>query len=564
MTGSAVAITNVNNNVNSTSVNSNIVNQVINIYIDQNASLDLSDPATFIADTIKDHPDDPTINLHITSINNQATVTNTVNSVANTGGNTATSPDGAAITTGDAYSIVSDLNRVNFVAIDSVVHVVTINIFGTLNGDIILPNPVGTTASDPCPLCSGNTTVTNTATVTNSVTSGANSGNNSVTASTSGSVQTGDATSQVSVNNLINTVLIGDNVFSLFITPFGTWDGSFVGYQSVNPIALNTLSIQGPDGQTGGSTLTATNAATVTNVINSQANTGGNTITAGSGTIATGNALSDVSLINLVNTVLYHTTAFFGFINIFGTWNGNVGDSQSLAAAEATPTPAPAAAQSSSRESNSGSSVQDSGGQLAVTNSNNVGAYVYPGDIVTFFITVHNPGNGKVYGTTLNLRLILNGKDVGGVIIPIGDIKIGGTAHITTGIKLTNDAPGGSYTATAIATGNVGPDNDGISASADSLFAVRGGTILGATTGDIGDSGASVIAGSIPPTVQVMGATTRAGDNPDALLALLVLLLLIPEYILFRASRNRKLFSFAFASDIDWQSRLRAIQMLLL
>lgn len=561
MTGDAVAITNVNNNINSTSVNSNIVNQVINIYIDQNASLDLSDPATFIADTIKDHPNDPTINLHITSVTNQATVTNTVTSVANTGNNTATSPNGAAVTTGNAYSIVSDLNRVNFIAIDSVVHVVTINIFGTLNGDIILPVPVASTASDQCPQCSGNTTVTNTATVTNSVTSGANTGDNTVTASTSGSVQTGDATSQVSINNLVNTVLIGDNVFSLYIIPFGTWNGNFVGYQSVDPNTLNTMVIQGTNGQTAGSSFTATNSATVTNVINSQANTGSNSVQAGSGIILTGNALSDVSLINLVNTVLYKTTAFFGFINIFGTWNGNVGDLQSLAAAEATPTPA--AQVSSDNSGPGGASVQDSGGQLSVTNSNNVGAYVFPGDTVTFFINVKNPGSGHVYNASLYLHLLKDGNDVGGQTFSLGTINPSHGFKITTGFVLSKTTPGGSYIARADVTGYTGADNTSIGASSDSTFSVQG-AVLGAATGDLGDSGASIIVGSVPLTVHVLGATTTAGDTPNALLALLVLFLLIPEYIFFRASRNRKLFSLAFASNVDWQSRLRAIHMLLL
>jgi hypothetical protein len=562
MTGTAVALTDVNTNVNSVSVNSNIISQVINIYVDQNAALDLSDPASFILNTIKDHPTDPTINLHITSITNEASVTNTVNSLANTGNNSAATTGDASINTGDAYSIVSVLNRVNFVAIDSIVHVVIINIFGTLNGDIILPLPPQTMAADSCPQCSGNSSITNTATVNNTINSDANTGNNGVIASTNGAIQTGDATSAVNVNNLVNTVLIGDSVFSLYITPVGTWDGSFVGYQNIDPNSLNSMVITDADGNTVPccNTITTANSASVTNTINSQANTGGNMIQAGSGTITTGNAISNVSLINLVNTVLYRTTAFFGFINIFGSWHGNIGDQASLAKANATPTPAP----SESDSQNSGPTVPESGGLLTVTNSSNVGAYVNPGDTITFFVSIHNPGTGKVYRTSLNLRLTLNGEDVGGVTIPVGDIKIGGTAHITTGLQLTKDALGGVYTAKTIASGTVGPDNSVISAEGDSTFAVRAPG-LGEVAGNFENPGITIIAGSVPsPQVRVMGVTTRANDNPNALIALLVLLLLIPEYIFFRVSRNRRLYSFAFMSNINWQARLQAIQMLLL
>lgn len=547
-TGTAITMTRVANTVNTTSVNSNVINQVINIYIDQNATLDLSDPATFIRNVISDHPTDATIDLHITQT---STLSNTVNSTANSGNNSVATTDNATLTTGDAYTLTSILNRVNFIAIDSVVHVVTINIFGTLNGDIILPSPPPQTESTSCDGCLNGLSVTDTSTINNTVTTDANTGNNSLTATTSGSITTGDATNAVTINNLVNTTLLGANVFGLYINLFGTWDGQFAGYGDIT--TTGSLVINQHQGEGGGgccvSNLTATQSSTLTNTINSSANTGGNALTADAATITTGNAVNVVSLVNLVNTLLYRTHAFLGFINIFGSWHGNIGDAASLAKLEATPTPAV-------ESQSSGPEVRESGGLLTITNTNNVGAYILPGDTVTFFIKVKNPGSGKVYGASIKLYLVKDGKFAGGKTFPIGDIEAGHGYKLTTGFVLSTSAPGGPYIARADVTGTTGPDNQALSATADSTFLMYGAAA--------GEGEGFVVVSGTAPDVQVLGATTVPRENPNILLALLVLLALVPEYIFYRATKNRQLFAFIITDNISWQARLRAVTMLLL
>jgi len=471
------------------------------------------------------------------------------------------------VTTGDAYSLVSLLNRVNFVTINSIVHVITINIFGTLNGDIILPTPMGA-SSTGCGTCNSNVTSTNSATVTNTVNSDANSGGNTLTASGSGTIQTGDAKSAVDVTNLIDTNLVGADAFSLVINNFGTWDGSFVGWGNVtsNTGGLQIMYNQ-PSFDVGcgcATDVTSTNSATVNNIVNSLANTGNNTINAGSGSIQTGTAVSDVSIVNLVNTFLYRSSALFGFINIFGNWHGNIGDAASLARAEATPTPPPT--QQASSQS-SGSTVQDVGGALSVTNSNNVGAFVYPGDTVTFFITTHNTDTGKVYGTSLSLHLFKDGVDHGGNAYSMGDIDPQKGIKLTTGFVLSHKIQPGTYIAHAVVTGNIGPNNDTISASGDSIFTVYG-QVLGAATsgGDIGDSGASIVASTEPTNVQVLGTSTRSlpYNSINILLALLVLLFLIPTYGAWRLAVRKEIAQFILTHNASWQLKLRAISMLML
>ena len=100
-----------------------------------------------------------------------------------------------------------------------------------------------------------------------------------------------------------------------------------------------------------------------------------------------------------------------------------------------------------------------------------------PGDTVTFAINVSNPGTGKVYGTKLVLYLIKNGVLVGSANYDLGDIPGGQGVSITTGIALPKNTPPGLYVARAVASGNVGPDNQTISASSDSSFTVFGSSI---------------------------------------------------------------------------------------
>jgi len=110
----------------------------------------------------------------------------------------------------------------------------------------------------------------------------------------------------------------------------------------------------------------------------------------------------------------------------------------------------------------------------------------------------------------------------------------------------------------AVASGHVGAGSDTVSASANSMFAVSG------SVGNAFGPGDAIVAGSAPPNVQVLGTTTTATDNLNILLALLVLILLIPEYVLYRSMRDRRLVRFILASDAPWHTRFRAVTMLLL
>ncbi len=516
-TGDAVSLTQGENSVNTAMINAQVLNQTLNLYIPQTGNVNLTIPSADVLGAIlSGHPDDATISAVLTGINSFAYLTNSIHSLANTGGNSIHTDGSAQAATGNAYSVVSLLNKVNTTFIDSVVHFITVNIFTNVIGNILLPEG-STNGSGTC--CGKVVNVNNDAKVTNTITSSATSGENTVMASGSAIIVTGGAQSSVNVLNLVNQTFIDASIFDLWINTMGNWRGNFRGWNALGPtsgggsVALTGLNPQVSDGS-GCPTCTGdvnlTNSATVNNTISSLANTGGNNVTGNEGAVKTGNAFSSVSLINLVNTTFIRSLGWFGFVNIFGSLDGDIGGASLFP----TPTPSPAEAlakagtptSEGSHTSNvDQSQTHDTGGLLAITQTNNVGAYVLPGDTVTFFIKAKNIGSGHVYNTKVDLILLKDGIVKGGATFNAGNIDPGKGVKITTGLVLSPHAEGGTYTARAIIHGVVGPDDHKVSATTDSSF-----TIHAFQTTAVGSVQGSSTNG---PQAQVMGVTEEKGST---------------------------------------------------
>lgn len=557
-TGDATSLVNAQNSVNSTAVNSTVINQTLNIYVTQDGNLNLSDPFAVAASEIPAHPNDPVINVSFTNINNYAYLVNNINSLADTGGNTAN--QSATIATGNAYSVVSLLNQVNFTVLNSQIHIITINIFGTLNGNIILPD---VNASTNCLGCGVNIMASNSGSLTNNLNSTANTGSN--TATGSATITSGNSASVANILNLLNTNFFGTNAQVLFINVLGNWLGNFIGWGNLGPqpgvASRSSLTFfnLGPAGAVGGNgtngcsscsggSININNFASVLNNINSTANTGGNSLT-GNGSITTGNAFSAISLINFINSNFINSFGYFGFINIFGDWTGNIGGLSNFQALD-----------NSNNDQNTPQTVsnintntpQEQGGQLSVTQTNNVGAFVYPGDTVTFFVKVKNSGTGKVYGAKLNLFLIYEGQIAGGTSFDLHDIPSGSGKEVTTGFVLSKQAPGGVYIARAYVTGHVGPDNHTVSATSDSNFNIFGYTILGLNN----------------KKTAVLGVSNKAPHNTASAASedafyLTLIILLTAAYVLLRLTRKRK-YIYEVISNSSFKEKLVSMRMLVL
>ncbi len=551
-TGDSVAVTVLDNNVNSTEVNAEVVYHTINLYANESGTIDLSLPSELAAILIAQQPNDEEIHA-LFSVQSNATVTNNVTIDSNTGANSATGDDTVTITTGDAIALLSLLNRINFLMVDSVLHVAVINIFGTFTGNILLPDLLAG-LSTTCETCGG-VSVDNTAEVTTNATLTADTGNNTVTAS-DGTVTTGNATAAVQLFDFVNTLIYGSQHAALYIHNFGTWNGQFLGWADGTGGVSEELVVPFGTCDSCYDGISAANHANVTNNIQMSAITGGNTVAAsGAGSIETGNAFVLANIINFVNTTLIRSFGFFGFINIFGTWNGDIG-SKSLFPED----PVPAIGGARVQNQNDSSSQREQGGLLTVTTSNNVAAYVLPGDTVTLFANIKNPGSGAVYDAKMIIMLIQDKKEVNTMVTSIGNLAAGKGIKFSSGLVLSKSALKGNYAIRVAAYGYTGPDNTKVSAWGESYFTIQTGATGGADT----ESQFTEPVAEQEPAV--LGRTTTSPNpfNPNILLALLVLLLLIPEYILFRALKDKELVRVILAPTVPAFARLRALHLLLL
>ncbi len=312
--------------------------------------------------------------------NNQAEVNNDVNAVGHTGSNQISAgqdAENAQIKTGNVNAVVNVLNIVNSNLFNSRWTIASVNIFGSWQGDLVLPSElyfldrmsIGNNPSqnnlnniDKVVL---NVQNDNQAEFNNNVATISDTGNNSIDATgapdgkkgdaENSQITTGDAQSGSVVKNYANTNLFGGAWFLGIINTLGSWSGNIYSLpdqvaMANTPTGMTFFSVQGSkdesykilsnaltDNTSADSTATSTtdtqinidnqNTAKITNNVNVGAFTGDNSITGQeteNGKISTGNAKALANILNFANTNLINSDLQVGIINIFGSWNGNV------------------------------------------------------------------------------------------------------------------------------------------------------------------------------------------------------------------------------------------------
>ena len=261
-----------------------------------------------------------------------ADISNTVLVRSNTGGNVDSA---GIIATGDSYASANVVNVANTNIIDSNYLLFTLNNFGGLGGDLVLPNDDfftgfffggGRTANSGVDVSTDNT-----AEITTSVTTAASTGEN--TAVNGGNIQTGDAYAGTNVVNQINSNFFGGSNLRILIRIHGNWLGDVFNappgvYWRETDSGVELYGAPDAELTSGAAsnlsklTVDATNTASIHNDVQVQALTGDNLL--GEGDIYTGNAYASANVVNVANTNIMGQNWILAIVNIFGDWAGNV------------------------------------------------------------------------------------------------------------------------------------------------------------------------------------------------------------------------------------------------
>lgn len=276
-------------------------------------------------------PSDLTVNA-----STNAAINNTITLEAISGDAAVTSNTTAGdATTGSATAIANIINAINSSIIAGQSFVGMLNIYGSLNGDILLPpdlistllasNVVGTLDAGNIDNAEIIGNFDNNLNISNNINASATSGDSTVAQNTSaGNATTGDASTNVTLLNLTGRQVIGKNALLVFVNVLGTWVGMIVDA----PTGATSAALG--SGITTDSSLTindSTNQA-ITNNVDIRARSGDALVSknTSAGSATSGDADAAVNILDLNNSQ-FALSDWFGvlFINVFGSWTGSFG-----------------------------------------------------------------------------------------------------------------------------------------------------------------------------------------------------------------------------------------------
>ena len=285
------------------------------------------------------------------TINNQnsAILDNSIVIEANTGNNLIVNSESGFIETGD-IDIVNDIvNVANLNVTGEGWFFAVVNIFGALDGDVILPAykevllepgdevvAIGDEVSTTSPEVSTEIYIANTnmAVTINEVLINANAGDNTASSSEGAQVLSGDIDLDINTFNFVNYNISGDYWKFAKINIFGNWRGFIEGLPEgfsymeddfgvtiYNDFLNNSVMSEVYVKQT----VLNYNQATTTNSVVVKASTGENVALATADSyIHTGDINIRSSLMNFINTNFTGNNWEFSMINVFGEWKGNL------------------------------------------------------------------------------------------------------------------------------------------------------------------------------------------------------------------------------------------------
>ncbi len=522
-TGDSFASANLVNLVNSQIIGSDYLFVVINIFNALDADIILPSLIRFMeertASTLQTTQSEPS-----TTLMQDATVgPSHVEAQSETGENTIEDVPDAAIQTGTAYSHGTDTIMANSQLFSDWWYMVLVNNFGSWNGTLdgwnhgseqtLLPfgssilsehlNEQTINLDSTEPSHQSRVAISSQALLKYLVSARAITGENSIRNAAAAALQTGNATALANAFSMVNTTAIGHRFFFPIFNIFGSWNGDLVVAHPDMRVSMNSGSSTVPDGGTTTISVSYTNAgqeeARGTHIAvtlpqgatyepgsaSQPISVAGNTLTAPLGNVAPGAS----------GTLTFSVRFGWNEALSFGQTLKHMLVKSAYAQTKTQEKSVSAAISTTDEESDSSNnwatttvmisreysdgeisnqSVSDGQPVLSVSANHNVGEFVYPGDTITFFLSLKNIGAETSNDSSITLSLF----DPAGVFLfavpfTLGTIQQGTGRKVTFGLTVPKAAVGGMYSAGITGQGKA-PNGTVIQSSAVSLqFPVR-------------------------------------------------------------------------------------------
>lgn len=240
-------------------------------------------------------------------------------------------------TSGDAHAVANIMNLINSAVSAGSGFLGVVNIYGNLEGDILLPASTLETllASNAIPIAtisvptdsSLNISNDNNTAINNNITTTAQSGNATVSGNKrAGDATSGNATTNITVLNLTGQEVIGANTLLVFVNVQGKWVGAIVNAPNSTSAALGGGIITNSVAQDNN--VRVANNAQINNNVSVAAQSGNASVLNNrrAGNATSGNATASANIANISGSQ-FALSSWFGilFINVFGTWHGSFG-----------------------------------------------------------------------------------------------------------------------------------------------------------------------------------------------------------------------------------------------
>jgi uncharacterized repeat protein (TIGR01451 family) len=516
-TGNSYSAADMFNLINTTLMGSHVLFGVINIYNSLTGDIIIPNMARMLESATASGSLPPPSSLTVT--NTAAVTGGTVNATADSGTNSAQSSGANSMTTGPAVAQGSAATVANSLDLYTALYRVLVNNAGSWNGGLVGWNGPGSTQvndallwliggalpqASPSGQGAGSVAVNNTANVTYNATASAVSGGNSIAgAGDTATIQTGAAVALAHVFSMLNSVVFGSSVFYPIINLFGGWNGNLtVAYPDVkvnmsvdkgtakpgDPLSYTVGYTNAGHDDARGVTISVTLPPELTGIAGPGPLSGSSlsvpvgTLTPGqsgsftvTGHIPDGISLSDArpSILNrLANAIIPRAYA--------ASPEKTVTAQATISSSDRQWTDAGKSAQASTKIVIDGNDTAgtdtsaDDNVSLSVESINNVGAFVYPGDTVTFTLKAKNTGPSTLMDVTVLHRIATaEGTVLVAVPFTIGQLDPGKTATITGGLTIPAAASPGTYRSVVTAVGTNRAGSKQANASAESRFVIR-------------------------------------------------------------------------------------------